>query len=418
AYVLLAFGDLTAALAVFAFLGFFELAAIGGAALGALKLAGLLLALSWFGMLTTRESAQRTFATAHPFVFGALVLFLAWAALSLIWAENTSQATTDLSRFALNAVLFLIIYSAVRKPSDAFVVAGAFVLGAAGAAIYGLLTPTAKFDERLTSAVLDPNELGATLVAGAALAGGIAAPRGTSPAVRLGAFAALVFCVVAALLTASRGSLIALAVAIVAGLVLAGRWRPRFALLAIVAVVGAFLYYAAAAPPETRERIEETTRGSERVQEGRTTIWQVGWRAFEANPVNGVGVGNFRTASRHYLLQPGSLARSDTVVDEPSVAHNTYLEVLAELGIVGIVLFGSVVFFSLGSSIKASRAFRAIGDHRMEALAIGLSVALIGTLAADFFISEQFRKQLWLLLGLGPALLSIARTSGAWPAPD
>jgi hypothetical protein len=32
----------------------------------------------------------------------------------------------------------------------------------------------------------------------------------------------------------------------------------------------------------------------------------------------------------------------------------------------------------------------------------------VGILAADFFASEQFSKQLWLLLGLGPALLAMA----------
>ena len=41
----------------------------------------------------------------------------------------------------------------------------------------------------------------------------------------------------------------------------------------------------------------------------------------------------------------------------------------------------------------------------MELFARGMIVALVGILAADFFISEQFGKQLWLLLGLGPALL-------------
>ena len=45
----------------------------------------------------------------------------------------------------------------------------------------------------------------------------------------------------------------------------------------------------------------------------------------------------------------------------------------------------------------------------MELFARGVIVALVGILAADFFISEQFGKQLWLLLGLGPALYGVAR---------
>jgi F0F1-type ATP synthase assembly protein I len=45
----------------------------------------------------------------------------------------------------------------------------------------------------------------------------------------------------------------------------------------------------------------------------------------------------------------------------------------------------------------------------MEIVARAMVVALVGILAADFFITEQYGKQLWILLGLGPALLGIAR---------
>ena len=37
-------------------------------------------------------------------------------------------------------------------------------------------------------------------------------------------------------------------------------------------------------------------------------------------------------------------------------------------------------------------------------------VALVALLAMDFFLSDQFSKQLWLLLALCPALLAIAST--------
>jgi hypothetical protein len=39
-------------------------------------------------------------------------------------------------------------------------------------------------------------------------------------------------------------------------------------------------------------------------------------------------------------------------------------------------------------------------------------VALTGVLASDFFLSEQYSKQLWVLLAIGPALLAIARRDG------
>ena len=45
----------------------------------------------------------------------------------------------------------------------------------------------------------------------------------------------------------------------------------------------------------------------------------------------------------------------------------------------------------------------------MLALATAIVVSLIGLLAADLFASEQYARDLWLLLGLGPALLAIAK---------
>ena len=45
----------------------------------------------------------------------------------------------------------------------------------------------------------------------------------------------------------------------------------------------------------------------------------------------------------------------------------------------------------------------------MDLISRSVFVGLIGILSADFFASEQFSKQLWLLLALGPALLGLAR---------
>jgi O-antigen ligase len=129
----------------------------------------------------------------------------------------------------------------------------------------------------------------------------------------------------------------------------------------------------------------------------------------EDEPVRGIGAGNFANTSVHYLLQPGAIVRDDFIVDTPKVAHNSYLEVLAELGVVGLVLFAGVLAFALTCIVKATRVFARIGDRQMELLSRGLLVALVGLLASDFFGSRQFEKQLWLLLALGPAFLALAR---------
>jgi hypothetical protein len=76
---------------------------------------------------------------------------------------------------------------------------------------------------------------------------------------------------------------------------------------------------------------------------------------------------------------------------------------------VGLTAFLLIIGFALRCALMAARAFQRRGDPAMDLLSRAVFVGLVGILAADFFASEQFSKQLWLLLGLGPALLAMAR---------
>jgi O-antigen ligase len=129
----------------------------------------------------------------------------------------------------------------------------------------------------------------------------------------------------------------------------------------------------------------------------------------EAHPVRGIGTGNFAVSSVHYLLRPGTIPNDYLVVDIPQVAHNVYLQLLAETGAIGMALFLGIIAFAISGAIRAARTFRSRGDPQMELVARAVVTAQAGILAADFFISAQYNKQLWILLAMGPALLAVAR---------
>jgi len=150
---------------------------------------------------------------------------------------------------------------------------------------------------------------------------------------------------------------------------------------------------------------------------GRSDLWKLGLRMVRAHPLNGVGVGNFQAVSKDYVLQPGSVKRSELIFAAvPRVTHNTYLEVASELGIPGLLLFFGFVGSCLVCAMRAARIWARPKDTRMEALARGVFLALIGMLVADFFISEMYSKLLWAMLALGPVMLAIARSEAADPA--
>lgn len=412
-FVMLVFGDLAAGLAVFSFLGFIELLGFGSiVSVG--KLGGALLALAWLALVTTRVEAKNDFGAAHPAATALLGLFVGWAFLSVAWAEVPTHALGFAIRYALNIVLFLIVFTALRTLRQAVVVTGAFLAGAVAASLYGVIggTNTAEFGSRVAGTNLDPNELASVLVAGVVLSAALAVNLKDKPGPRLAALAGGGFCLITICLTLSRGGILALIVAMIGGIALAGSWRPKVAVATLLVALITVSYFAFYATPQARDRITSSTQGETRRQEGRSTIWEVGWRMVKANPIIGVGAGNFPDASGRYLIQPGTITRSDQVlIEKPQPAHNSYLGVLAELGIVGASMFIGIIVFCLVCAMRAARIFQRLGNVGGDALARGMTIALIGTLTADFFISQELNKQLWLLLAVCPALLAIAHNA-------
>jgi len=420
--LIIAMASLTAGICLLAFLTFLETVLPAGV-LSISKVVGLVLVLSWFALITAgeRDQRERIFSPAG-FLF-VLIALVAWAALSAVWAEDTGAAIDSATRYLPNAMLFLIVFAGVRTREQFLWVLGSLVAGAVVAALYGIVAG-APTDDPTRVGIGNANETAASLVAGGTLAAALAFAVTGKPVLRLLTTIAVPLCVFAVFLTLSRGGLVALAASLVAAVFMAGRRRGVVLTLAFAAVIAAVVYFGAFASVEARDRILELEGGT-----GRTDIWTVGWRMVEDQPLRGVGAGNFPIASIHYLLEPGALLRDDFIVDNPKVAHNTYLNVLAELGVVGLALFLAVIAFSLWCAARALGVASQAGDRQLDVLARAMIVVLVGLLAADFFGSRQYSKQLWLLLSLCPALLAISRAelaarrgsgaaaAGALPAP-
>lgn len=378
------------------------------------KIIGALLVLSWFAVVATTPPGQRARAglvAKLPLLAAALVLFAAWASISLAWAEEPGEAQNSVLRFVLNFLLFPIALVAITRQRDVAWLFTIFIAGALLTVGLGLLEGGAGNPAdaaRLEGAVGNPNQLGSYLVVAVVLAAAFMSQR-WPPIVRVAACAAASIAAIGLFLTLSRGALLGLAAAlVVAPFVVRGR-RAAALVLVVLAMVGTVTWYAAIAPADARDRITHPEGGGS----GREDLWRVGWRMVNDRPVLGVGAGNFGVNSVHYLLRPGSTQRDDYIVVRHTVAHNIYLTVLAELGIIGLTLFIIILLTCLRCALLAARAFAARGDPAMELLAQALFIALVGLLVADFFSSALYSKQLWFLLGAAPALLALAQRSAA-----
>ena len=416
-YTLVVFTNLSAALTILVVIVFAESTPLAGPALSATKIAGLLLVLGWFARLAAQRTERGSeLFSAHPGISYVLALFLGWVAISMLWAQDVAVARDEAIVFLLVAILYVIVFSAVRTRRQAIAVIGAFVFGCAFTAAYGIVVrpdPNGQSVVRLASTINDPNFLAMILVAGLILGGAcIFAARGNR-VLQLGAFTAVALCCIAFFLTGSRGGIVGLGAALIAGIVFGGRWRVQITFWAIAITGLAIAYYTTLAPPLVKEKISAATAGEVSRADTRSTIWTVAWRMAEDYPITGVGAGNFATRSIDYIIEPGTTYRTDRVIDDPGVSHNTYLGPLAEIGIVGLALFLTILVFSLACIVRAVRRFERNRDGPMEVLARGLLIALVGVLASAFFISAESNKFIWLMLAMGPALLAVAESGVA-----
>jgi O-antigen ligase len=401
------FADLTVGVALFAALSFLDVLNVGGAAVSFMKVAGLLLFMSWVARAATesRRATAKLFAE-HPWLVVWMVGLISWSAMSAVWAENSGDALVTAYRYALDLLLIPIVFSAVRERRHAQLVVAGFIVGAVASGAYGIVHPTASTAQqagRLTGALGEANQQATVLVAAIVLSVGVAGAIKRSAALALAALVGTVIAFVSLLGTESRSGLVSFACVLLAGVVFGGRWRRTAALLVVIGLTVVAGYFVAIASTQAVQRVTSADTS------GRSSLWTVGWRMFSAHPLLGAGAGNFPVSSIHYLQTPGAITAAIYIVDVPKVTHNIYLEQLADLGIPGLVVLLGIFVAAIGAALKAAHIFERIGDRDLELLSRCLILALVGFLTADFFASELVSKQLWIVVALCPAMLNIAR---------
>ena len=410
AFTLATFAELLAGVWLFAVLTYVDVIGLGAVEeLTLTKFAAVVMVLAWLAGIAVGRHRDRSLARDFPWLTVAVTGFVLWTAASSLWADDPGVALRAAAlRYAPSAVLVGVIYAAVREPRHVRALYAALILGALASAVFGMVLPPegianiqARAEGRLSGATADANALAAQLLVAAVLAGTLRGllPRG-SPRRAL-ATLAIPLALVGFLATQSRSGLIALALAGATALALQRRGRAPLVAGGLAAVALCAVYFGLVAPAAW-ERVTSTETS------GRGVLWTVAGRMIADQPVLGVGADNYRLVSVQYLLRPGATDTDIYVIDRPLPAHNIFLEVLADLGLVGLALYLAVVGICLAAAVRAAR--RPEGrDRELAVLAKGLVVALVALLATGFFASEQAANHVWLLLAIAPALLTLPR---------
>jgi putative inorganic carbon (HCO3(-)) transporter len=185
--------------------------------------------------------------------------------------------------------------------------------------------------------------------------------------------------------------------------------------LLVLPLVGALLYVA---PPEFRARfgtLEEIVPGMTNAGvyndgsiQGRSVKAEIALTMLADNLIFGVGRGNYRFHYRDYIQEIEG-AGSNTERD----AHNLYLEVAAEQGVVGFAVFVGLILTVWGRLRVAERLFAATGERRMADLSVAVKVGFLGYLVTSLFLHGAYGYMFWLQVGMAVALVVIAQREAA-----
>lgn len=211
-------------------------------------------------------------------------------------------------------------------------------------------------------------------------------------------------------LTYSRGTLVMLALCTFL-MVLLGILRAREVALGVVAGV----VLVAVAAPGTVKRLDsirgveglmtaETDAEADGAIRGRTTEMLAALNAFRDHPVLGVGPGNYMPHySVEYMANPEIAFRIRTTQRR---AHSLYLELAAEMGVVGLLGFMAIPTW-LGLRLWFLRRRWLHVDRERALLATAFLIALVAYFGTAIFLHLAFQRYYWLLLGLAGATVQL-----------
>ena len=399
-----------------------------GAVLRPLDIGQMMLGLA-LGAWLLRGLARREIRLPLVPLLWPLLIFVGWATISLLWAQSFEYAIPEVIKWVQVVLIMLIVVEARDRRSLGWVIAGMLASGVLQAALgiwqYGLrgIGPeTFKISEHLYRAYgsfEQPNPYAGYIgliwpIAAGLLIGQISNLRARIPKGR------------AVMHLASRGlPLATCAMLLISALVFSwsrGAWLGALAAIVVMAaalprriwlgVGGVALAVAVllgantigVLPGAIRSRLTDFTQQAQvfdargvgindanyAVLE-RLAHWQVAGEMIRYHPWTGVGFSNYEPAYPQYALMNWPIPLGH--------AHNYYLNVLAESGIVGLgaylVLWG-VIFWTAWRAVRSTRGLA----QGIAAGAFGVLIALsVHNLFDDLFV-HSMQMEVGITLGL------------------
>jgi len=215
-------------------------------------------------------------------------------------------------------------------------------------------------------------------------------------------------CIFTVILTYSRGGLLAMIVALA---VLLFVYPPKRKYVPVILFSTLLVMYML--PPNYLDRLfalssffrpGNSSRVEELSLEGRLSENLTALEMFKSHPVFGIGLNTYS-----YLFPVYSKNLGLALVATERDAHNIYLEVIAEMGLVGFIIFSLVLVSAFRSIMVARKIFLILNDKNFAGMCIGYFAGMVGYFTAAAFIHNGYPRFFYLILGIAFSLNYVRR---------
>jgi O-antigen ligase len=337
------------------------------------------------------------------------IAFLVLSVVSVIFSVYKSNSLISIQAPVIYLVAFVLLVKITQTQLD--IERQLMALCVAAIALSGAVLLDYRGGRATINTNFDPNDLAyglVTLLPIVLALAGAAASKTRKLLLLLMALAV----VTAMLLTGSRGGVIGLGAVLVLiaafplsfgrdGTLRHFSLRRLTIRLGVLGTLAAVLFTNL--PSGTRERLmtlghlDDDYNTSMTLNSSRLAVWTrdsamvlkrpIGYGIGSADAVDGMSGGAFRTA------------------------HNSVVQALVELGVLGCGLFLYSYYAAwkeLGRVYASVPVGESIDRRKLEMYARALQIALAGNIVAGFFLSQAYASLLWMIIGLSAALVRVS----------
>lgn len=334
-----------------------------------------------------------------------LVTFFCIICFSILFSYWQSQSFSIATDYLKQIALFILIVNLIKTHNRLKAFVAVFVAACAYHGVAAVIDFSSGSGERLTGISEpyfgDPNDLALSLVMVLPLAWWLSLVV-TSSWIRLAVYASMLAMIAGIVASQSRGGLLALIAAMSILIIYQGRQMLGTLVLTLVAAVA---FVAIVLPSDVFERYRTITEyQKDESAMTRLAVWKAGVAMCIEHPFTGIGAGAFESVYGRYYIdrkRAGNVWRA---------AHSSYVEIAAELGIVGFIAFLAILASAWTSLIQSRRmlkqfaGFQLSGDSYTIWTWLNLNGALLssvgGFLVGAAFLSRGYDMVFMIILSL------------------